>query len=164
MHRKCPGKNASIVARGTPSHPNRPDCPRQLRMNSQTAGQRPGRADADLRTLAWAAGAGGRGAELTYKKPRFLPRAGWSVLTKTHFYHGHFFTAHTAHIFFDKFSRAGWAWKKESNSKIAVTPYTEIALVRICYQKPILLTTQAQNTAQTSPGTTIDAYIRIIDA
>ena len=145
MHRKCPGKNASIVARGTPSHPNRPDCPRQLRRNSQTAGQRPGRAITDQRYLTRAFRAGARGAELTDKKPRIFSRAVWSVLTATHFFHGHFFTDHTAHIFFDKFSRAGWAWKKESNSKIAVTPYTEIALVRICYQKPILLTRHAQN-------------------
>ena len=100
LHRKCPGKNASIVTRGTPSHPNRPDCPRQLRMISQTAGQRPGRANADLRPLTWAFRAGGRRAEFTFKKPRIFSRAGWTVLTATRFFHGHFFyRPHSPHFF-----------------------------------------------------------------
>ena len=114
--------NGPVVIFKNESHPNRPACPRQLRRNSQTAGQRPGRAITDQRYLTWAFRAGGRGAEFTDKKPRIFSRAVWSVLTATHFFHGHFFTAHTAHIFFDKFSRAGWAGKKESQSENGVTP------------------------------------------
>ena len=66
--------------------------------------------------------AGRLGAEFTCKKLRVFSRAGRSVLTATHFFHGHFFKDHTAHIFFDKFSRAGWAGKKESQSENGVTP------------------------------------------
>ena len=140
------------MTRGTPNHPNRPDSPRQLRMISQTAGQRPGRAGADLRPLTWALRAGALGAEFTDKKPRvFLT----GCLVRTHrdsfFPRAFFYSPHRPHFFRQILSGRLGMEKRISIRKWRYTPmetYVSKDLLPKAYFTdqtcPELLTRQAQ--------------------
>ena len=154
------------MTRGPPSYPNRPDCPRQLRMISQTAGQRPGRANADRCTeMSKKLGRSSWGRAHLQKTSNFLT----GCLVRTHrdsfFPRAFFYSPHSPHFFRQKLSGRLGMEKRISIRKWRSPPmetYLSKDLLPKAYftdqTSPEVLTRQAQKPRYTH----IYAYIRII--